>query len=77
MYTTFHIRANELDDNFLKGIKKIFKSKRISITVEEDLDETDYLLSNPSNKKILEKSLKNAETGRLTEVNIDKYLSKK
>ena len=77
MYTTFHIRANELDDNFLKGIKKIFKSKRISITVEEDLDETDYLLSNPSNKKILEKSLKNAEAGRLTEVNIDKYLSKK
>ncbi len=77
MYTAFHVNANELNENFLNGLKMIFKSKRISIIIEEEQDETEYLLSNPANRKILEKSLKNVEAGKLIEVNIDKYLHKK
>jgi hypothetical protein len=77
MHTTFHINANELNSNFLNALKMIFKSKKISITIEEDQDETEYLLSNPANRKMLEKSLKNADAGKLVEVNIDKYLHKK
>ena len=77
MYTAFHVNANELNENFLNGLKMIFKSKRISIIVEEEQDETEYLLSNPTNRKILAKSLKNVDAGKLIEVNIDKYLHKK
>ena len=77
MYTTFHIKADELDETFLKKLKGIFKKKSIIISVEEDIDETEYLLRSESNRKMLEKSLKSAEAGNLTEVNIDKYLRKK
>ncbi len=77
MYTTFHIKANELDENFVKALKMIFKSKRISILVEEEQDETEYLLSSPANRKMLEKSLRNVEKGNVIEVDIDKYLRKK
>ena len=41
------------------------------------LTETKYLLSSPANRKMLEKSLKNARKGNLIEVDIDKYLQKK
>ena len=77
MYTSFHIKANELDEKFLKVLKTIFKSKRISIIVEEEQDETEYLLSSPANRRMLEKSLKNIKAGNLTEVSIDKHLRKK
>ena len=46
MYTSFHLKANELNEDFLKSVKALFKSKRISIIVEEELDETEYLLPN-------------------------------
>jgi hypothetical protein len=77
MHTTFHINANELNSKFLNALKMIFKSKRIAITIEEEQDETEYLLSSLANRKLLEKSLKNADAGKLVEVNIDKYLRKK
>ncbi len=64
MYTEFHISANELDDEFIKAIRKMFKSKRISIIVEEDKDETNYLLKNESNRKMLLNSKKQAEKGQ-------------
>jgi hypothetical protein len=71
MYTTFHIKAIELNENFLKKLKRMFGNKTISITVEEEQDETEYQLSSPANRKMLEKSLKEAKAGKLTEVNID------
>ena len=76
MYTTFHINTNELDINFLKGIKSLFKNKNVSIIVEEDQDETEYLLASEANRKILEQSLKNVEEGKLIEVDIEKLLKK-
>lgn len=72
MYTTFHINANELNETFVKGIKAMFKSKRISIIVEEELDETEYLLSSAANRKMLEKSIAEANAGNLIKVNIGK-----
>lgn len=77
MYAEFHTTANSLNENFLKGLKAMFNNKPISIYIEEDLDETEYLLRSPANRKMLERSLKSAEKGNLTEVNIDKYLRKK
>ncbi len=72
MYTTFHIKAIDLDESFLKKLKRMFGKKNISIIVEEELDETEYLLSREANRKMLDKSLKEAKAGKLTKVNIDK-----
>jgi predicted DNA-binding ribbon-helix-helix protein len=48
MNATFNLNANELDENFLESVKKLFKNKKISINIEiaEIEDETTYLLSN-------------------------------
>lgn len=62
MYTSFHLSTNELNEEFLKKLKTMFKSKRISITVEEEMDETEYLLSTPANRKHLQESLASKET---------------
>ncbi len=76
MYTSIHIKANELDESFIAGIKAMFKNKRIAISVEEDLDETEYLHSSEANRKHLADALKNAEQGKTTKVDIDQYLKK-
>jgi hypothetical protein len=57
MHTTFHIKAIELDENFLKTLKKLFGNKNLSITVEEEPDETEYLLSTPENRQMLEEAI--------------------
>jgi len=72
MYSTFHIKASELNENFLAAVKKLFKSRTISITIEEEMDETEYLLASPANRKMLMESLQQAEEGDLIEVNIGK-----
>ncbi len=58
MYTTYHLAsAQEASSDILEAIKATFKSKPITITVEEELDATAYLLSSPANKAMLEKSI--------------------
>ena len=76
MYTTFHIKANELDETFLKQLKIIFKRKQISISVEEEEDETEYLLRSEANRKMLLESIKQAEKGELVTVKIGKARKK-
>lgn len=76
MYTSFHIKANELDERFLKALKTMFKSKTISIVVEEETDETEYLLRSPANRKKLQESIAQADRGELVEVNIGKSRKK-
>ncbi len=61
MYTEFHINANALDLDFLNKIKVMFKSKPITITIEEEQDETEYLLQIDANRKMLEDSIKSKE----------------
>lgn len=73
MYTEFHITPSELDHDFLMKIKELFKSsRRIAITVEEELDETEYLLRSETNSNMLEQSMKEAELGKTVKVNIGK-----
>ena len=58
MELTYRLNANELNEDFLKSVKALFKTKRISIFVEEEMDETDYLLSTEANRKHLEAAIK-------------------
>jgi hypothetical protein len=67
-----HITANALDSAFLKKIKELYKSKRIAITIEEEKDETAFLLKSDANRKFLLESIKQAESGNLVKVKIGK-----
>jgi hypothetical protein len=70
MYTEFHITPSELDNDLMMKIKELFKSsRRIAITVEEELDETEYLLRSETNRTMLEQSMKEAELGKTVKVN--------
>jgi antitoxin YefM len=76
MITSFHLKAEELDEKFLKTVRALFKKKNISITIEEEMDETAHLLSTEANRRHLEAAIKNVKQGKITKVDIDKYLPK-
>ena len=72
MYTTYHLSsAEEVTTELLESIRSAYKSKPITITVEEELDATAFLMSNPANMAIIEKSIQQAKNGELIEVVID------
>ena len=71
MTTTFHITGKELTMDFLKVLKSLYKGKPISITIEDNMDETEYLMASKANRKMLDKSIKEAKEGKFIAVNID------
>ena len=75
MVVTWHLDETELDENFYQQLKAQFKNKKLSITVAEEMDETEYLLSSPANAERLLKSIENINKKKgLVEVDID-YLN--
>lgn len=72
MYTTFHLdTTSELNTDFLKAIKTLFKNQRISVTVEAEMDETEYLMSSEANRLFLEKSMNQIKNGEIVKVKFD------
>lgn len=63
MIATFHISADELNDDFLEKLKKTFGKKQLLITIEEDEEDTFYLLSSRANREKFKQSLKELENG--------------
>ena len=63
MYTTYRIHADELNGQFLKALKALFKNKQLEITVceasEVEEDETAYLMSTPANHEHLMRAIAN------------------
>lgn len=73
MYTTYHLAsADELTNDIIDAIKTAFKSKPISITIQEEMDTTAYLMSSPANKAMLDKSLEQARNGEFIELQPEK-----
>ena len=66
MQVAYRLNANDLDMNFLESIKKLFKEKQlyINISIDEQQDETEYLLSNPTNASRLLKAINNIENNK-------------
>jgi hypothetical protein len=65
MTTTFRLHVNEITADLLESIKAAFKGKTVEITISDSMDETEYLMANEANRKILEKSIQQAEDGDL------------
>ncbi len=63
MQTIFQINADELDQDFINGIKALFKNKDIEIAVYER-DETEYLLRSPANREYLSRITEDIEANR-------------
>ena len=72
MSTTFHLdTTSELNTDFLNAIKTLFKNQRISVTVEAEMDETEYLMSSEANRLFLEKSMNQIKNGEIVKVNFE------
>ena len=64
MYTTYHFKsAADINVDILNAIKTAFKEKPIVITIEEEMDETTFLMSNSENKAMLLKSIAQDKNG--------------
>jgi len=71
LVSTFQINEAELDNNFVKALKSMFKNRNLTLTIEvEEMDTTEYLLSNTASKERLLKAVENAKQ-RKNLVNID------
>ena len=64
MYTTYHFQsASDINKDIIDAIKAAFKGKPIVITVEEEHDETAFLMANPENKAMLLESIEQDKHG--------------
>ncbi len=63
METIYQLNADDLNEDFLEGLKASFKHKEIEIVVYER-DETAYLLRSPSNRARLLESVADVEQNR-------------
>ncbi len=74
MQSTYRLKASELDGDFIEALKKLYKDRAISITIsdEEPMDETEYLMRSEANRKRLLESIKNVREGKaVREVSLD------
>jgi antitoxin YefM len=61
MDAIYHVKADELDQDFLDALKAMFKDKEIEIAVYER-DETAYLLRSPANREHLLRAVAEVES---------------
>jgi antitoxin YefM len=63
METIYQLNADDLNEDFLEGLKASFRHKEIEIVVYER-DETAYLLRSPSNREQLLKATADIDQNR-------------
>jgi hypothetical protein len=77
MDTLVRVKADDLNNSLIDFIKSSFKGKRIAVHIYEDeIDETEYLTSDPIAKKRLLESIENVNQKRnLKEYTMDEIMS--
>jgi hypothetical protein len=66
MEAIYKLKANEINQNLMNTIKKLFIGKEITITITPEPDETAYLTMNPANEKHLTESMAEEPSIRFT-----------
>ena len=61
MNSVYRLRSDELTTEFITILKKSYPHKEIEITIDEVMDETEYLMSSSANRLHLENAIKNIE----------------
>lgn len=64
MVSSFTLRTEELNANFIETIKNLFADREIEIIVQDAQTDTDYLLKSPENRKHLLQSIASLENGQ-------------
>jgi hypothetical protein len=65
MDTLLRGNADELDTSLINFIKASFKGKKIAVHIYEDeMDETEYLLNDPTHKEKILKSIEYLHSGK-------------
>ncbi len=71
MQSTYRLKANELDEKFIAGLKETYKDKDIEIIIYE-VNETEYLLQSEANRQRLMQAKENVENKTsLVEVDLE------
>lgn len=71
MHSKFYLKADELNTQFLESIKTLFQGKSIEILINDNIDETDYLLASRKNKEMLLNSIESIRNkNNLTEIKL-------
>jgi antitoxin YefM len=72
MYTVYRLKASDIDQRFIDGLKATFQDREIEIVVYE-IDETAYLMASPANRDHLLQAIDNIHNrNNLMEVDLEK-----
>ncbi|TAE41552.1 MAG: hypothetical protein EAZ70_00695 [Runella slithyformis] len=75
MKHTISLDLDELNASFVEKLKALFvdSKPRLTIVVEDEQDETSYLLQSETNKTILLQSLENARKGNVIAPDLEAF----
>ncbi|MFN0082028.1 MAG: hypothetical protein ACKVOM_05880 [Ferruginibacter sp.] len=78
MTATYSLLKSEFNAEFVEKVKQMFKGERISILIEEEIDETERIQNNPALlNKILEASNHlNADDGNIIRFESNEFIEK-
>ena len=76
MEASYKLNANEINQNLINTIKKLFSGKEITITITPEPDETTYLTMSPSNEKHLMESMAEEPSIRFTPAEFKEQVDK-
>ena len=63
MYTTYRLKATDLNMQFIESLKALFRDQEVEITVTP-VDETTYLLRSEANALRLREAIANVNAGK-------------